>query len=111
FLLEKIDISQTEHYKVDGTRVREDGRTRCVFENGTESNMLKRSVEKILYANGMVVTENFEKVNEGFAESFNAITEEDKEAGYIYVLKSKSTDERIASIRNLYKIGYSKTDV
>lgn len=111
FLLEKIDISQTEHYKADGTRVREDGRTRCIFENGTESNMLKRSVEKILYANGMVVTENFEKVNEGFAESFNAITEEDKEAGYIYVLKSKSTDERIASIRNLYKIGFSKTEV
>ncbi|PZX20124.1 T5orf172 domain-containing protein [Breznakibacter xylanolyticus] len=111
FLLEKISITQKEHYKPDGTRVREDGRTRCIFENGTESNMLKRSVEKILYANGKVVTENIQKVNEGFIENFCAITTEDEVAGYIYVLKSKSTDNRITSIQNLYKIGYSKTEV
>lgn len=111
FLLENINITQKEHYKPDGTRVREDGRTRCIFENGTESNMLKRSVEKILYANGKVVTENIDKVNEGFIENFSAITEEDEEAGYIYVLKSRSTDNRITSIQNLFKIGYSKTEV
>ena len=111
FYLEQINISRREHYKDDGIRVREDGRTRCIFENGTESNMLKRSVEKILYANGRVVTENIDKVNEGFTEQFGAITHEDEEAGYIYVLKSKSKDEKIASIQNLYKIGYSKTEV
>lgn len=111
FYLEEINISHKEHYKEDGTRVREDGRTRCIFENGTESNMLKRSVEKILYANGRVVTENIDKVNEGFIESFSSITDEDEEAGYIYVLKSKSTDERVSSIQDLYKVGYSKTDV
>lgn len=111
FYLEEINISHKEHYKEDGTRVREDGRTRCIFENGTESNMLKRSVEKILYANGRVVTENIDKINEGFIESFSTITDEDKEAGYIYVLKSKSTNEKISAIQNLYKVGYSKTDV
>ena len=107
FLLEKIDISRKDHYKEDGTRVREDGRTRCIFENGTESNMLKRSVEKILYANGQVVSENKEDVNQSFLEKFSDITKEDKEAGYIYVLRSKSKDARIASMENLYKIGYS----
>lgn len=111
FMIEEINITKKEHYKPDGTRVREDGRTRCVFENGTESNMLKRSAEKILYANGKVVTENFEKVNEGFVEKFSSITDEDEEAGYIYVLKSKSIDKRITSIHNLFKIGYSKTEV
>lgn len=111
FLLEQINIDRKEHYKEDGTRVREDGRTRCVFENGTESNMLKRSVEKILYANGQVVSENSNKVNENFIENFSDITDEDKEAGYIYVLRSKSKDERIRSIDNLYKIGYSKVEV
>jgi len=111
FYLEEISISHKEHYKDDGTRVREDGRTRCIFENGTESNMLKRSVEKILYANGRVVTENIDKINEGFIESFSTVTDEDEEAGYIYVLKSKSTDERISSIPDLFKIGYSKTEV
>ncbi|MDA3853032.1 MAG: GIY-YIG nuclease family protein [Bacteroidales bacterium] len=111
FFLEKITIKHKEHYKEDGTRVREDGRTRCVFENGTESNMLKRSVEKILYANGKVVTENIDDVIEGFDKSFGGITKDDNAVGYIYVLKSKSTDERIASISNLFKIGYSTTDV
>jgi hypothetical protein len=111
FLLEKIDISQKEHYREDGTRVREDGRTRCIFENGTESNMLKRSVEKILYANGKVITENIQNINEGFLENFGTITDEDKEAGYIYVLKSRSTDSKVLSYPHLYKIGYSKTDV
>lgn len=111
FLLEEINISNKEHYREDGTRVREDGRTRCIFENGTVSNMLKRSVEKILYANGQVVSENRDKVNDSFIKKFSNITDEDEEVGYIYVLSSKSKDERIASIENLYKIGYSKVDV
>lgn len=111
FFLEKIKITQKAHYRMDGTRVREDGRTRCIFENGTQSNMLKRSVEKILYTNGMVVTDNFQQVNNGFLEQFGTITEEDKQAGYIYVLKSKSKNENISSIQHLYKIGYSKTEV
>jgi hypothetical protein len=107
FLLEWVDISQEEHYREDGTRVREDGRTRCIFENGTQSNMLKRSVEKILYANGKVVTENSERVNDTFQEAFGMITDEDKESGFIYVLKSLNPDPKISSIDNLYKIGYS----
>jgi len=111
FLLEKIEISKTEHYREDGTRVRTDGRTRCIFENGTESNMLMRSVEKSLYANGKVVTENADDVTEEFYERFTDITDEDKEAGYIYVLTSKSTDPKIREIKNLFKIGYSTTPV
>lgn len=111
FYLAEINITQDEHYKPDGTRVRKDGRTRCIFENGTESNMLKRSVEKILYANGKAVTENNDRVNEEFIEKFSNITDEDEEAGYIYVLKSKSTNPEISSKEHLYKIGYSKNEV
>lgn len=111
FLIEKIELTQKEHYKEDGTRVREDGRTRCIFENGTESNMLKRSVEKILYANGQVVSENADRVNESFLEKFGNITDEDQEAGFIYILKSKSEKKEIREIHHLYKIGYSKTTV
>lgn len=111
FFLEKIDISKKEHYREDGTRVREDGRTRCIFENGTESNMLKRSVEKLLYDNGSAVTENADDVNTKIIENFNNITEEDSSTGFIYVLSSKSTDPKIRDIKNLYKIGYSTTPV
>lgn len=111
FFLEKIEIDKKDHYRPDGTRVREDGRTRCIFENGTESKMLKRSVEKILYANGQAVTENADQSNEDFVEKFNNITAEDEEAGFIYILKSKSEKQEIKEIHNLFKIGYSKTTV
>lgn len=108
FYLKEINITQKEHYKPDGTRVREDGRTRCIFENGTESNMLKRSVEKILYANGKVVTENTDEVAAGL---FNQITEKDQSFGYIYILQSISTDPAIKDLNNLYKIGYASISV
>lgn len=111
FYIEKIEISVKDHYKPDGTRVREDGRTRIIFENGTESNMLKRSVEKLLYDNGKAVTQNFEKENEKFDNKFNNITEQDQESGYIYILKSKSDKPEIREIKHLYKIGYSTTTV
>lgn len=110
-LLNKIDFSSKEKSFKSGRRIRKDGRTHCIFENGTESNMLYRSLAKVLYVNGQVVTQNVDKVSEEFFEKFGNITDEDKEAGFIYVLKSNSTDEKISSIENLYKIGYSKTDV
>ena len=111
FLLESITSDREDTYKKDGTRVRRDGRTRCIFENGTESNILMRSVEKNLYTNGRVVTQNVDKVIEEFKESFSGITNEDKETGHIYVLTSQSEKEDIASLENLYKIGYSSTSV
>ena len=109
-LLENFNLTQEETY-VEGKRLRKDGRTRCIFENGTESNMLYRSAAKILYANGKVVTQNMDKVNENFIENFSNITDDDTAAGYIYVLRSKSKDKRIIEIDNLYKIGYSKDAV
>ncbi len=109
--VEKINITRKEHYKPDGTRVREDGRTRCIFENGTESNMLKRSIEKILYVNGKVVSENTDSTNEEFLEKFSNINDEDEEAGFIYILKSKSDKKEIKEISNLFKIGFSKVSV
>jgi hypothetical protein len=108
FLVEKINITKKEHKKPDGTRVREDGRTKCIFENGTESNMLKRSVEKNLYANGQVVSENIDEVNKKFVEKFSDISDKDILSGVIYVLQSKSKKKEIQEIRNLYKIGFSK---
>ncbi|MBA4299874.1 MAG: hypothetical protein C0433_07175 [Cyclobacterium sp.] len=109
--LENVNLDEGVQEFNSGPRHRKDGRTRTLFENGTESNMLYRSLYKVLLMNGKAVTQNFEKVNEGFAETFGQISEEDEEAGYIYVLKSLTQDEQIKSIRNLYKIGYSKIDI
>lgn len=109
--LEEVDITSPER-TIAGKRFRKDGRTRCIFENGTESNMLYRSFAKQLYNDGRVVTNTNEQVNEDFYESMQAsLTDEDKEAGFIYVLSSLSPDERIENIADLYKIGFSRDPI
>ncbi|HEL8421678.1 TPA: GIY-YIG nuclease family protein, partial [Legionella pneumophila] len=85
---------------------RRNARLRCIFENGTESDMLLRSLSAELYKNGRRVTEPDEK-------SFNTtqLTSQDERKGYIYVLKSLSADPKINSILELFKIGYSKISI
>ncbi|MDC0857442.1 GIY-YIG nuclease family protein [Rickettsiales bacterium] len=82
-------------------------RLRCIFENGTESNMLLRSLAAELYKDGRRVTENKDNLSDLFVQ----VTKEDQETGFIYILKSLSDNEKIRSIDNLYKIGFSKTPV
>jgi transcription termination factor NusB len=94
-----------------GIHNRPDGRTKVIFENGTSSNMMFQSLYKALHFRGKAITENADSTNEEFYENLSEITNEDKEAGYIYVLSSKSTDPKIREIRNLFKIGYSTTPV
>ena len=110
-LLENVNFEEEVQEFKSGSRVRKDGRTRIVFENGTESNMLYRSLYKSLLANGRAVSVNADTVTESFIEKFGNINEEDIEAGYIYILQSKSPKEEIRTIQHLYKIGYSTTPV
>lgn len=86
-------------------------RLRCIFENGTESDMLLRSLGASLYKDGRRVTESNINMENNILEKFNNITDEDNEAGYIYILKSKTKDINIKSIHHLYKIGFSTTPV
>lgn len=88
-------------------RVRKDGRTYCVFENGTESKMLYRSLLKALYKDGSVVTESAAATQSYLATQFGGITEEDSATGYVYVLRSLSANPQIRDLPHLYKIGFS----
>ena len=99
--LEKIDKPQKDKYN------KLDGRTKIIFENATESNMLLRSFGKGLYEDGYFVSFQDERV----LDRLSQISNEDTKSGYIYILESLSNDEKIASIKNLYKIGYATTDV
>lgn len=87
-----------------------DGRTRCVFENGTESNLLLRSLAKALYLDGYTVQESKETDENYLKEQFH-ITDEDIATGYIYVLESKSTNPAITQYKELYKIGFTTGSV
>ncbi|MBE8221441.1 MAG: GIY-YIG nuclease family protein [Bdellovibrionales bacterium] len=80
-------------------------RLHCIFENGTESDMLLRSLSAELYKDGRRVTEHEDLQLSGF----NNISEEDSQTGYIYILKSKSEKPEIKKINDLYKIGYSSS--
>lgn len=82
-------------------------RLRCIFENGTESDMLLRSLARELYKDGRRVTEHEDRLIKEMAE----VTEEDHASGCIYVLKSLSQQEGIGDEPDLYKIGYSKGSV
>ncbi|MFK7048870.1 GIY-YIG nuclease family protein [Flavobacterium davisii] len=92
-------------------RVRKDGRTKIIFENGTESNMYYRSLAKALYINGKIVSDTDSDSEKELFKNANIVNEEDLETGWVYILKSKSTNVKISEIKDLYKIGFSKVDV
>lgn len=87
------------------------GRQRCIFENGTESKMLFRSLVQRLYENGHAISENSDTIDSDFLKNFNVITKDDSQTGYIYVVKSLSDNPKIKSLENLYKIGFSTIPV
>jgi hypothetical protein len=88
---------------------RTDARLRVIFDNGTESNMLMRSLQRAL--NG---DEAGRRITEPVAGPLFAdhATEGDQASGTIYVLRSKSDHPLVAANRELvHKIGVTNLDV
>ena len=81
-----------------------DGRMRCIFENGTESDLLLQSLARGLYDEGKIVTEP----NDSYVETF--ATAEHMKTGHVYVAKTLSSDSKLAQFQNLHKIGYTTND-
>lgn len=79
-------------------------RLRVIIENGTESNLYRRSLAQKLYDGGSVV------VDRDYAGE-TQLSIDDKIVGYLYVLKSKSTDEKITTVKDLHKIGFATTTI
>ena len=86
------------------------GRTRCIYENGTESNILLQTLRKAVVGGGYAVTETQKEMDSHFFNEQD-IHYSDKVTGYIYVLKSLSDDPQIKNVENLYKIGFSTNPV
>lgn len=99
--LEKI----YNEYKDKGNDLR-NGRTRCIFENGTETDILLQTLRKNVVSDGYAVTDIEDEVTENLFQS-DSLSDEDIVTGYIYVAKSLSTDPIIANTKNLYKIGFT----
>ncbi len=103
-----IDHVGEEH----GRGEHKDARLRVVFENGTESNMLRRSLGRALY-----MDETGKRIlrdrDEALATSFQnlQLTHRDLRTGVIYVVKTLSHDPILKQFPHLYKIGYTELTV
>ncbi len=92
-------------------------RLRVIFENGTESDMMMRSLFVALYKFGKLVSDiesptlalgYDDEPDEGLELNDPA---EDTVAGTIYILRSLSDMEQVQAIPNLYKIGLTAEDL
>lgn len=110
--LERANLKREQENLKKSTLNRKDGRTRIIFENGTYSNMLYRSLSKTLYnGNGKMITNTYDKIEQDLFVNSGLVKEEDVESGWIYVLKTKSTKSELVGIKDLYKIGFSSSSV
>jgi hypothetical protein len=89
---------------------RVDGRTRVIYENGSEADIKFRTITKNLSVDGYSIMDCSEMSPKDFEECFT-LTDKDVESGTIYVLRSKSSRPEIAAIKDLYKIGFTVTSV
>lgn len=89
-----------------GARLRLDGRLSIIFENGTKSNMLFRSLGKALQKGGRLITKTDENIQYQMQQNTGYVAEEDLQGGWIYILKSQTKNPKLENLPNLYKIGY-----
>lgn len=87
-----------------------DGRTKVIYENGSESDIKYKTITKNLSVTGYSVIDTSNMSDEEL-EQFFTLTDKDVQSGTIYVLRSKSTLPEIAAIKDLYKIGFTVTSV
>jgi hypothetical protein len=88
---------------------RTDARLRVIFDNGTESNMLMRSLQRALHKD-----EAGRRITDPVAGPLfsDQLGEDDQAAGTIYVLRSKAENPTVAANRDLiHKIGVTNMPV
>lgn len=87
---------------------RNDARLRVIYDNGTESNLLLRSLARALYKDpgGKRIIDP-----DAVTERMNGLTHRDQPTGTIYVLRSLREDPVIRHARDLYKIGLTAKSV
>lgn len=99
-----------KHVQRRDSRGRADDRTRCIFENGTENNVYQQTLVKSLYTEGYTVVDYGDVEPDYLIKHFTP-GENDVISGWIYILRSLSTNPEIAGIKDLYKIGFTRQTV
>lgn len=95
------EVGETE-YKKSTVRENKRERLRCIFENGTESSMYRQSLAiRLSDEDGQAVVQ----------AEVPEILDDDEVSGYIYVLRSLSSDPQITGLQNLHKIGFTRGSI
>lgn len=106
-LIYVADVGEWETRTAAGYK---DARLHLIYENGTESNILLRSLASSLWSD-----ENSRHVVDALQmEMFEKpahVTKDDEGTGTIYILRSLSDDPQIKGIKNLHKIGFTNLPV
>lgn len=97
--------------KFKASKGSDNARTHCVYENGTESDILLQSLRRDVVLDGYRITEIGEEQDKILFATPEDIQKKDVFTGYIYVLKSQSTNPNIANVKDLYKIGFTTNTV
>ena len=92
-------------------RKKKDARTRCIYENGMESDIYLDTLRKSVASDGYLVTESTTEDATILEKKFTVETDDDVQDGWIYVLRSLSEKPDIKNAQHLYKIGYSTVPV
>ena len=120
FVLKGVLIYVADEGEKFASKVKVNAKLHVIYENGTESNILLRSLARSLYRSddegggSRVVPANYRELPEWQdTDSVTStaldkkITADDTESGYIYVLKSHSEVPQVQDVPNLYKIGFT----
>lgn len=101
------DYAETEERKSTRPNNR---RLRVIYENGTESNLLTRSLARAVYKdeNGRRISINDTKIMPVFSQT---LPTERLVTGQIYVVKLRHPKRELTAYRNLCKIGYTTDTV
>ncbi|MEM7600631.1 MAG: GIY-YIG nuclease family protein [Verrucomicrobiota bacterium] len=95
--------------EIDHSSGQKDRRLRVIFDNGTESNLLLRSLQKDLGQDKTSRRVTDPALGPLFSDQEEA---DDQTVGYVYVLRSKSENAFIGENRNvIHKIGITKGSV
>ena len=102
--LESVEGTVSTYSFSSGDRNRFDGRTFCIFDNGTTSDMLYRSLDKALQKDGYSISE---RLNTTMPEE--VVNADDVSLGYVYVLSSHN--KQLKEFSDVFKIGSTTNTV
>lgn len=88
---------------------RHNPRIRVVFDNETESNLLLHSFARALYKdpNGRRILMDPDRV----FEKMQGLSHHDRRKGVLYILSSQSKNPELATMNDLFKIGYTEESI